>query len=81
MSSRAPGGNLRERLLVLLPSAQGRGELAPVRRPSVRTTLLTVVWLALAAPVVTLAMISWFFATGAAVLWKCLFAFRSKPGG
>jgi hypothetical protein len=44
-----------------------------------RTTLLTVVWLALAAPVVTLAMISWFFATGVAVLWKWLFGFRTKP--
>ncbi len=78
MSSRAPSGNLRDRLMLLRPGAQRR-DAAPVRRPTVRTTLLTCVWLALAAPLVTLAMVSWFFATGAAVLWKCLFAFRTKP--
>ncbi len=78
MSSRAPSGNFRDKLSLLRPGAQRR-DLASIRRPTVRTTLLTCVWLALAVPLVALAIISWFFATGIAVLWKCLFAFQTRP--
>jgi hypothetical protein len=49
--------------------------------PSMKTVMLTSIWLALAAPVVMLAALSWFFATAVAVLWRGLFGLGSKPNG
>jgi hypothetical protein len=46
-----------------------------------KTVMLTGIWLALATPIVMLAMVSWFFATALAVLWRGLFGMGSRPNG
>jgi len=80
VSRHAPDGNSRTRFLFWLPHAPLRG-WAHWRVPSMKTVMLTGIWLALATPIVMLAMVSWFFATALAVLWRGLFGMGSRPNG